>query len=410
MSSSAFRVVSSGSTSNMTLDILGLLSLRSASVAPVDTRRTSNMLTSWQTRRQPASFSRTFVERRGSRSLISAESIRSFSGASVAEAQSGDTKESKTEMLYSEGFQLMQEAQNAPDPDEVYAKSAAKLREAVNQEHIGASVALAHLYAEGKGVEQDYGEAFNLLCNAADAGDSAALNNLATLYQNGRGVSADSMFAAELYGRAIIAGSRFAKYNLSVMLHHGTGVEKDEERAEELLFDYLDDRNDPDTQFRLAAIYLSRNQPKKARKHFEVAAEFGHVDAITNLGILALEGLGELQSSKRARELLTKAADMGGNVAQYHLGRMHLLGIGCDPAFETAVKFFQESAAQGFPLACNTLGVMLLEGNGLERDEEAAVHYFERAAKHGTFPLTSLLGRVQLYSSMHMCVWVCREY
>ena len=65
---------------------------------------------------------------------------------------------------------------------------------------------LATRYEHGRGVEQDYGEAFRLYCLAAERGDAEAHYHLGWMYFNERGVPRDPARAAWWLRHAVDAG------------------------------------------------------------------------------------------------------------------------------------------------------------------------------------------------------------
>jgi len=54
------------------------------------------------------------------------------------------------------------------------------------------------VYAEGKGVKQDYFKAVELFQKACDGGDAAGCYNLGIMYMNGQGVKQDYSKAKKL--------------------------------------------------------------------------------------------------------------------------------------------------------------------------------------------------------------------
>jgi uncharacterized protein len=73
---------------------------------------------------------------------------------------------------------------------------------------------LGVLYANGRGVAQDYGQARQWFEKAAAAGDAEAMNNLGVLYDNGQGVAQDYGQARQWFEKAAAAGDEFAKKRL----------------------------------------------------------------------------------------------------------------------------------------------------------------------------------------------------
>ncbi len=91
---------------------------------------------------------------------------------------------------------------------------------------------LARLYAEGRGVPEDYTKARDLYRKAADKGDLASEINLALLLaKGGPGVAPDYAEAARLFGTAAARGNVTAQSNLAHLYAAGLGVTKDPAQA-----------------------------------------------------------------------------------------------------------------------------------------------------------------------------------
>ena len=69
----------------------------------------------------------------------------------------------------------------------------------------------------------------------ADNGDSEAQNNLGHIYYNGKGVKQDYVEAFKWYKKSAEQGNSTAQYNLAIMYLKGQGIEKDKEEANKWL-------------------------------------------------------------------------------------------------------------------------------------------------------------------------------
>ena len=83
------------------------------------------------------------------------------------------------------------------------------------------------MYADGKGVAQDYVEAVKWYKLAAEQGVANAKNNLALMYENGQGVVQDYAEAVKWYKLAAEQGDTRAQFNLALMYGKGQGVVQD---------------------------------------------------------------------------------------------------------------------------------------------------------------------------------------
>lgn len=90
---------------------------------------------------------------------------------------------------------------------------------------------LAILYFSGRGVEQNFAEAFRWTAAAADQGHTQAQFNLGALYYEGQGTRRDRETALQWYIKAGNADYPPAQYNIGEMYFHGDGVKKDIIRA-----------------------------------------------------------------------------------------------------------------------------------------------------------------------------------
>jgi len=133
-----------------------------------------------------------------------------------------------------------------------------------------------------------------------------------------------------------------------------------------------------------------------ARRWYEWAATWGSGEALTRLGLMALQGLGEPVDEARAASLCRKAADRGFPPAQTGMGRLCWDGRGVaeDPA--AAVAWWRLSAARKDPEAQTGLAVALIRGRGTERDAEQGRALLEEAARAGYEEARELLERFGL--------------
>jgi len=76
---------------------------------------------------------------------------------------------------------------------------------------------LAVRYEHGRGVTQDYQQAYRLYCMAADQGDAEAYYALGWIYFNSRGVAQDPAIAAGWFKKAAAAGDPAATRMLAVL-------------------------------------------------------------------------------------------------------------------------------------------------------------------------------------------------
>ena len=97
--------------------------------------------------------------------------------------------------------------------------------------HTEVEYMLAHMYRDGDGVSQDYGEADRYLTRAAEGGKAEAQFNLASLYAAGSGVKQDYEKAFEWTEKSAKQGYAPAQNDLGVAYELGKGVERDYNKA-----------------------------------------------------------------------------------------------------------------------------------------------------------------------------------
>jgi uncharacterized protein len=105
-----------------------------------------------------------------------------------------------------------------------YKKALPFINTAVNEGNPMAQVFLGLMYKNGKGVEQNPGEAFRLFELAAKQEDADGQFNLGSLYDNGIGVVQDRKEAVKWYELSASQGFIDAQLRLGLMYQYGQGV------------------------------------------------------------------------------------------------------------------------------------------------------------------------------------------
>jgi len=95
------------------------------------------------------------------------------------------------------------------------------------QGDVDAQYNLALMYTDGKGVTQDYKEAFNWFRKAAEQGFGNAQHNIAVTYADGKGVVQDYKEAVNWFRKAAEQGDGDAQVNLGAMYALAQGVVQD---------------------------------------------------------------------------------------------------------------------------------------------------------------------------------------
>ena len=222
----------------------------------------------------------------------------------------------------------------------------------------------AYLY--GRGAEQDYARAYEILKAEADRGNPLALYDVGFMHLNGLHVEMDAAGAQEWFARAYKAfrqeeqreNNAYLQYRIGKMHRAGCGVDPDDALAAEW---------------------------------FRKSAGQGNQFAEYSLGTMYYAGKGVEQDYGQAFRLFKASAAQGNVFALYELGRMYEKGAGI-PADARNADLSYGAAYQGFlSLADKTgddkilyrLGKMCRAGKGTPADENRAIRYFEEAARLG---------------------------
>ena len=161
-----------------------------------------------------------------------------------------------------------------------------QLKRLASQGSPWAQTQLGQLYANGRGVPQDYATARGWYEKAAAQSHAGAQAQLGQLYANGLGVPQDYTKARQWWEQAALQGNALAQFNLGQLYVYGRGVPQH---------------------------YAT------ARGWYEKAAARGHAWAQAQLGQLYANGRGVPQDYATARGWYEKAAAQGNTWAQAQL-------------------------------------------------------------------------------------------
>ncbi|MHC4308020.1 MAG: AAA family ATPase [Planctomycetota bacterium] len=142
--------------------------------------------------------------------------------------------------------------------------------------------------------------------------------------------------------------------------------------------------------------FYGQEEYKEAAVWYRKAAEQGHAQAQSNLGIMYSQGQGVEKDYNEAVKWCRKAADQGNEQAQGMLGVMYSKGQGVEQDYKKAVNWYRKAAEQGNGQAQAILGVMYSHGQGVERDTEEAVKWYKKASEQGIGYAKEALKRLEL--------------
>ena len=136
-------------------------------------------------------------------------------------AQGSAWAQSQLGQLYANGRGMPQD----------YATARGWYEKAAAQGHAWAQTQLGQLYADGRGVPQDYKKAWQWWEQAALQRNAQAQFNLGQLYANGRGMAQDYTTARGWYEKAAVQGHAWAQAQLGQLYANGRGVPQDNATA-----------------------------------------------------------------------------------------------------------------------------------------------------------------------------------
>ena len=170
---------------------------------------------------------------------------------------------------------------------------------------------LGSMYAEGKGVPQDYREAVKWYRLAAAQGNAPAQYSMGMAYEKGQGVPQDYSEAVKWYRLAAEREDDWAQTRLGSLYAEGKGVPQDYEEAVKW-FRLAAAQGSAQAQSSLGQAYeKGRGVPQdysEAVKWYRLSAAQGNPSAQMNLGAMYAGGRGVRQDLVRAHMWLTLAA------------------------------------------------------------------------------------------------------
>jgi uncharacterized protein len=251
------------------------------------------------------------------------------------------------------------------------------------QGNVDAQYKLGLMYGNGRGIPQDYKQAFFWFKKVAEQGYASAQFNLGIMYSKGQGVSQDYKQAVYWYTKAAEQGDDFAQYHLGLLYAEGKGVEKDLKEAVSWYTKAAEQGNSY-AWFQLGLIYKDENfvlqDYGQAIKFFTKAIESGDSSlsslSIRNLNSMQINNQGKTHDFLIAVELITQIAQQGNPDAQFFLGEVYRdYGVPIGDIFKSFEWIFK-AAEQGHELAIFELKSPIpLYGNILKDGDNLAEYY-----------------------------------
>ena len=194
------------------------------------------------------------------------------------------------------------------------------------KEHPIGQFYLAYAYEKGKGVEQDYEQAFHWASLAAKT-NSFAMYRLAYMYLDGVGTSKDFAKYIEYLTRSANCNNVEAQYELALEYDKDGKLETDLKKACGL-YEKAAKKGYAKAQTNLATLLSYgeggvKKDLEQAIIWYKLAALQGCLKAKTCLGMLSLHGVGVKKNPNEAMYWFKRAADEGDQDAQYYLGLIY---------------------------------------------------------------------------------------
>lgn len=266
------------------------------------------------------------------------------------------------------------------------AQSIATLKQQAANGDAYAQTNLGELYADGKGVPQDYSQAAVWWRKAAEQGNADAQFGLGWLYENGYGVLQDYSQAAAWYRKAAEAGDAGAQANLAALYEHGYGVRQDYAQAANW-YRKAAEQGNVGAQATFGDLYFNgKGVPRdyaQAANWYRKAAEQGDTGAQNSLGLLYDDGRGVPQDYAQAATWYRKAAERGNRTAEYNLGRAYYKGQGIRQDYVQAAGWLLKAAEQGDADAQFDMGLAYSIGRGVPENYSEAYFWLNLAAVEG---------------------------
>ena len=128
---------------------------------------------------------------------------------------------------------------------------------------------------------------------------------------------------------------------------------------------------------------LFERDPKAALKHYEKAANAGHIEAAYIAGVMYAENFKIRPDSKRSAAFLKQAAFGGHAAAMADYGLLVYQGYAAERSEEGAAKWFAKSAKAGDAEGQFLYAFTLAKGEGLEQNLEEAYYWALKSGESG---------------------------
>ena len=136
-------------------------------------------------------------------------------------------------------------------------------------------------------------------------------------------------------------------------------------------------------QMAVGSYYYALNDCYEAIKWIGMAAEMGNAEALFNMGIFYLEGMGCDQDMEKCANYLHRAARRRHPEAQFAYADLLSNGWGIEQDEKRAMKWYLDAAENGHVEAMYRLGEIYAEGRIVPEDLAAAAKWYNAACEKG---------------------------
>jgi TPR repeat protein len=130
---------------------------------------------------------------------------------------------------------------------------------------------------------------------------------------------------------------------------------------------------------------------------WEGKAAEGDPEAMTNLGLLYLKGLGTKRDLGKAAELYERAAQLGFVIAQFNLANLYYGGQGVSRDLKQAARWYTAAAQGGHAKSQFYLAQMYESGEGVDENKDTALAWYQKASDLGLPDAQYELGKKLIY-------------
>lgn len=205
----------------------------------------------------------------------------------------------------------------------------------------------------------DYAGALKLLTNAAEQGNTYAMDQLGYMYLNGEGVAQDHTKAFSWFKKAADGGRSMDKHIIGIMYIAGIGVTKDEAAGKTWIRQAASEGYPPAIEWRAK----NDGYVKTAQDWFTEGMNFHIASKFTE-----------------AMASLTKGAELGDDKSMLMIGNMYVAGDGVPKSFENAYPWFKKAADKGNAQGQHLIGLMYFNGAGVAKNETLGREWIRKAA------------------------------